>query len=372
MIIRNVITIKVEGFNQTSLLNTLKDGNIKIVSVKKSNAKELSIDILKKDSRKTFAILQQMCYNYSVSGERGIINCRKYFFKRVGLFASLIVCCFLAVVSQFFVWDVAIVGADELRPEIQKALKEMDIKVGSLKTSFDKKQLDEAVSSITGMQTAVSSLSGSRITIKCFTETPYVFDKPVARDILARFDCIITRIEPLYGEAVVKVGQVVAKGSPVIGAYSMNSNGDKLPSLAGGRVYGKVAFTKTKTFSVNRVRTYRTGNTYTFTTLDVFGLKMWGQPKNPFVEYEVETRGGYAFENNFFPIKYRQSVYYETITEEYELLPEIAASEYLSDIEKQIVVNAKAENIKKSYLITNKSDTEFTVSAFIEAEMLVI
>ncbi len=131
---------------------------------------------------------------------------------------------------------------------------------------------------------------------KAAEEEPYT-------QIVAETNCIITSITTFSGIAKVKAGDVVVKGQVLV-----ESDGDILPRAS---ITARVWHYATEIFDQNQAHLVRTGNTQTFTSLEIMGATLYGGGTTSFALYQTEEQVNYVCKNTFLPIICRTTTYYE-------------------------------------------------------------
>ena len=104
-----LIKITVKGLNRKKLYKKFEDENIALFAVKEED-KSFTFGVRIKDRLKAVAILENMCYNYTVTDSLSWIINR--FFNKLQLFITGIIVLVLLFVSNIFVWKIEIIGVD--------------------------------------------------------------------------------------------------------------------------------------------------------------------------------------------------------------------------------------------------------------------
>lgn len=134
----------------------------------------------------------------------------------VGLVFAL---CAVSFLSRFIL--VVQVSGNETVPTavILSQLRQLGARPGAYGPGLDRKQLaQELLVRVDGLSWAALNLHGTRLEVIVREEikTPERVDESGCFDIVAQADGIITHIEPELGDALVKDGDVVAKGDVLI------------------------------------------------------------------------------------------------------------------------------------------------------------
>lgn len=365
------IRLRALGFNQMRLLGTLSEKNIKIERIDRKNAGEMTFTIRSRDLEKTFAILDKMCYTYTVTERSDFKSMATVAAARVGLVLGLVI--FTAVLTLFygFIWRIEIDGnqkVDDLT--IERALSSSGVHIGKPAKNLDKDHIRNLVNSIPGILESSVEINGTLLKIDVIETTDY--NKPGQdnfNNLLSLYDAEVTRLITTSGTAEVKIGSVIKKGACIIGAYRLDSEQNKIETPAKGEAYGKTAFSKTIDFNIKECFFLRTGKTFVSTDYSIWGLKINGKTDHGFEYFETEKESGYAFDNFFVPIKLNRTVYYETEYCEKTYDAGQRAEYYKNIIIEENVIKAGGAPIETSHHLTKISDSVYRLSVYIVAEM---
>ena len=140
---------------------------------------------------------------------------RRYAFL-IGLVFAL---CAVSVLSRFIL--VVQVSGNECvsTAVILSQLRQLGVRPGVYGPGLDRKQLaQELMIQLDGLSWAALNLHGTRleVLVREKVKTPERIDERRNVDIIAQADGIVTHVEPELGDAVVKEGDVVAKGDVLI------------------------------------------------------------------------------------------------------------------------------------------------------------
>lgn len=127
--------------------------------------------------------------------------------------------CAVSVLSRF-VLTVEVTGNERVPTAvILSQLRQLGVRPGVYGPSLDRKQLAlEALTRLDGLSWMAINLHGTRVEVivRETLETPERVDETKYFDIIAQADGVITHIEPELGDALVKEGDVVARGDVLI------------------------------------------------------------------------------------------------------------------------------------------------------------
>ncbi len=366
----NTVRIKAEGFNRTRLLDALAGKNIEIFDFASgAEYREFEFSVRKKDLSKTFAILQELCYNYKVQGFSRYAAIGKKLLSRLGLIVALAVFCTLAAFSRLYVWRVEITGNAAVPDKvIENVLREHNIAVGKRLSNFDSGELESAVRSIEGVKLASVSLVGATVCVEVFESEPV--SPPLAysdTDILSEYDATVTRIVTREGTALVEPGRHVFAGAPLIGAYRTDEEGNKIPSRASGTVYGKVAFTKSVVVATERYEQTAV-KTEEYTLIEFFGLTVGKKPSSGAGVIITERTEKL---NVFLPVSIKRVTVTQTEMRKVTVPAEELAQRVEDEFVSEFIHSRVSSGLTVSRSVRELGGGTYRVSVFITAETVI-
>ncbi len=364
------VALRVESFDRTGVLNALSKENVAVFDAVRFSSREFGFSVEKKDLRKTFAILDGMCYNYTAESFSRFGKRVRGVLKRAGLIAGTIVFSVLVGLSRGYIWRIDVSGNENVPDKvIEKVLSANHIAVGKKLSEFDSEAVAAVLRGIDGIKLATAQRIGTTIAIEVFESDeiapPLAFSDT---DITSNYDATVTRIVAREGTVLVKTGQNVFKGTPLIGAHRIVEEGaEPVHTRASGIVYGKVAFTKSVTVATEWYETVAE-KTYSRTRLKLFGLTLGKKPQS--AEGVEITESASKF-NAFLPIKVIRSRVTQTKrvkkTADVEELAERAQEKIVSEFVHEAVSNG----FTASRTVREIGGGLWRVNVFIEAEMVI-
>lgn len=236
-----------------------------------------------KDLPKTFAILKNMCYNYSVCSRYDLKSLAKSAVKRVGiLIGTCLSVAFIAIANNFVVG--VRIGTDnaELRDKIL-ALSSMKNSVYAMKNSVDTRSLQEQICNLDGVADCSVRLVGNYLQVDIL-ESPQREDREQTySSYVSRYDATVTSVIAKKGTPLVKVGDRIFAGAPLISPNAFNENGEVIATTGiSGKVVGEIVLRKTITVDKLQSISVKTGNSKTYTSF----LLTPAQIPSPYKLYE--------------------------------------------------------------------------------------
>lgn len=274
----------IEGYNQSRLLNELAKNGVTLYEVQRLSARQLKVKITSSDLKKTFAILEKLCYNYSVVKLLGLKTAVLSRLTRLGLIVSLAAAIALYALSYGFIWRIEIDGNSKIDTvAIRNSLARQNVSAGVSKKNIDVKQLESQLRKMDGIAEASCEMRGTTLKISVMENLDYV-PRPQGEtaDIVSLYDAEVTRYTVRSGTAKVKVGQRVAKGATLISGEILGTEGQVISQVrADGEVYGKVVFKESVTVAKSGITLTATGKVKNTTVLSLWGWNI-GKPYDGF------------------------------------------------------------------------------------------
>ncbi|MBR6788908.1 MAG: sporulation protein YqfD [Clostridia bacterium] len=302
-----LIKITVKGLNRKKLYKKFEDENIALFAVKEED-KSFTFGVRIKDRLKAVAILENMCYNYTVTDSLSWIINR--FFNKLQLFITGIIVLVLLFVSNIFVWKIEIIGVDGSKLYVAKeTLADNNIFEFTPKSQIDLSTVKNALLS-SEFSSASLSYKGNTLEISVTAKTDKNESLPQTDKLLSRYDGVVTKIIARCGTPVVKVGQVVKRGDVLITdeIYSTLDGSVIGKTKADGEVFANVTFSYSYPISVCDTLVF-SGESYTQTDVQFFGIGgLSDDCKYKYFDKVITLKSLYPL-----PIKVYETKYYELV-----------------------------------------------------------
>ncbi len=295
-----------------------------------------------KERDEIIALINNLCYNHTILGTKGILNALYSVLKRTGLVVGLFCAVCVFAVYPHFVFTVDYEG--EADRKVKEVLNAYGIVSGRFVTDFNGQQIEEELFSIEGISFASVRKIGTRVYVRVVHEQSadgYV--DMGAGAIVAEKDGVVTRMIVYSGTAEVAVGDRVSKGQILIGEYYLKGE-DKIPATASGIVYGERTVTYTRFFP-DTVLT-ESGRQRKKTVVGVFR-----EAKTPSSPYESYTVTKTVTKNDFLiPFVVYTWTFFElcpaTNTMSEEQMRAVAYGEVLDKNQFERVLSHSAEGVR--------------------------
>ena len=237
-------TYRVSGRNRPLLINRMNKAGIALLKMQIIGEKEAEITIYAKDRVKYFAICENLCYNKLI-GAGGllapvyrILNAPQVIVGAVVFIVALI------VGSNLYLGNELVDDSQIYRAQIDEAFEKADIGMFGVFTGNDLKAVEDHIKNATNANFVKVEKSGNRAIITAYAAiSPPEKIQSSSKDIIADGDCVIIKITAYSGTPLVKEGDKVVKGQPLIGAYDILKDESKAPCAITGYVLAEKTFT---------------------------------------------------------------------------------------------------------------------------------
>ena len=331
------------------------------------DAKTTLLTIRAKHREKTFAICNNMCYNYKVVEYRGVKCCFKNLLKRIGFAVGALVVLTVAIITDGYVLDIQYQGNQSVSTsEIADYLGSLGIKVGARKSQIVPDEIESALCEWDKIANCSVFTKGNSLIISV-TESESSTPKPTEKDaIVSAYDGKVSKIICRSGTPAVKVGQIVRRGQTLIDGVLYDQNGEVFTTVSAvGEVF--VAVTEKKNYFVcGDFYEYRpTGETQTQTALEIFGLRLFGFD-SPYPTYKATTSEKTL--SGLIPIKVIQTSYAQTQRVKVEKTVEEFAREKVEKAQADAITADFVKVTDSKYHIEKIDDKCYQVTVAITTE----
>lgn len=283
------VSLTLKGTNTATLLNLLNKHGIPLKSLKKLDSTTFVVKVKAKHYQNLVAILNQKCYN--VVEQKSSFSWLAKTFKHTGILAGLVLGVLLNIFASFFVCKIELLGDENFKPQILKALNQNGVCVSCLKSNLNFKTLKQNLyESVDNLSLISFSLRGSTLLVHYTTRTANPAQDEEQTNIIAKNSGIVSSIVVTSGTALVKQGDLVQKGDVLIAGYT-TQDGKAVQTQAKGQVFAYTFKSATLKFPLEKIEYGRTGNfvqrfKVTYLNQTLFET----QNKNPFKNFETETK----------------------------------------------------------------------------------
>lgn len=312
----------INGLNQNRLLGELAKNGCRVYDVKRIKYDSMSLKVKKRALSVCLSTAEKLGFQATVERSLGFLAALKGLLPRLGLPIALIVMTVCYSIASGFIWQVRIEGNERVDSySISETLKDIGVFAGAKKKAVALSRAESALRGMDGISEATLEISGNVLKVSVLESLEYESGEGGAAVILSDCDAEVTRIVLKSGTALVKVGQRVFAGEPLISGELIGTEGQVISEgKARGEVYGKVVMSESVTVALSGKRQEFTGRKKRSTVLSVFGWKI-GKRKDGFESAQVSET---THRLSPFPIAVTSITARETVTAEYEMTEEQA------------------------------------------------
>ncbi len=212
--------IAVEGYFAERFINMCIQKNILLWNTRKMGTSMFKCNISIRDFRKIKPIAKKTKCKVTIKNKRGLPFFLERYKKRKILVALIILLAILMVAISNFVWNIDIECDGEIdKTEIEKIINENGLILGKMKKDIDINKIARAIRYKRADIAWVGvTFSGTNVNIKLVKAEPKpeIIKPEEYCNIISNKDGIITKINVQNGMPVVKVGDLVKKGTVLV------------------------------------------------------------------------------------------------------------------------------------------------------------
>ncbi len=348
----------------TKALNTLADKGVVLYRIERRSIGEARFIIAQKDVRKTFAILQNICYNSTIEYCRDAYFLPKALLRRVGAACGTMLAVLVCLLSSSVLFGVKTDASDALLAQhVQKAAVEAGAKPFVFASAVSFQAVTEAVRKVDGVADCSVRRRGNYLYVSVVEAAQSPLRPDTADVIVSRYDATVTKIVTRKGTAAVKMGDRVFAGATLIEGKTFDAEGNELSRTgAQGEVYGKIVLRKTS-FVSDQTRVWQRNGKKS----EIFSLTL-GSPKSPpspYSYYDLEVESGIL--GNLFPISVARYTFFEKTERVVALDKEKLARESFDEWERQIALIGA----ERAYRYDDLGGGKWRLTLILQAETLI-
>lgn len=310
------IEMEITGYNIERTLNFLCSKNIQFYEVEKYNLKQARIQIKPKDKKFVKQFLAERKIEIDSEKYVGLFKFTNFFKIRYGILIGLFLAISLIIIMSNFMLKIDVVGAEKVDAgEIVAMLEENGVSPFTHLNSIQTEQVEKLVLQHFDKVSSVSAIKKG-CTIVINIKEKVINDEfenlENVSPLLATQNGMITDITLIQGTLLVKVGDIVKIGDPLVAPYTIDSNGKQIPIVPKAKIMADVWLTGKTEHTENYLKKERTGQFVSFRQTTLFGMPIFSNlDESPYENYDIEEKVGYLT-NYVIPIKYKEIFYFET------------------------------------------------------------
>lgn len=370
------VRITIEGYFIERLMNLCSNKGILIWNSKRKKTTLLEANVSIKDFRQIVKFAKQAKCKVSIKQKRGLPFIFNRYRKRKIFFFSLVLIIVAIISLSNFVWNIEVIGNEKIdKEEIIQTLKKEGLEVGTLKNKVNTKEI------INKMRLDRNDLAWIGIDIRGTNAIVKVVESDKKPDIIKEDEyCnivatkagIIEKVNAINGTPLVKKGDVIKEGTPIIGGWLEGKYTGIRYVHANGSVQAKVWYTQNEKVELNQVVSRKTENEETKYSVRInnFTINFY-KTLSKFKKYDTieQNKKIKLFSDFYLPIEIIEKSNYELVEENITYTKEQAKQKAEEEAKKKLDEQVKVkENILNTYI--NYQETEEYIEAQVIYEVL--
>ncbi len=258
------ITIEVEGYFIERFMNLCNQRKIFLWNLKRIHSTIMNVNIGINDFKKLKQIAKKTKCRVKIKKKRGLPFLLQRYKKRKIFFALFLLILISIVVLSNFIWNIEIIGNEQIpSEEISQILEKSNFKVGRCKIGINTKEVINQIRlERDDIAWAGIEIRGTNATVKIVEADlkPELISEEEYCNLVATKDGIITKITAQNGTPVVEEGEVVKKGSVLVGGWLEGKYTGTRYVHANGEVQAKVWYSEKVQIPLKQMKKEKTGN----------------------------------------------------------------------------------------------------------------
>lgn len=249
--LRGSVRLEVEGAFPERFLNLCAQRGILFWNVEWMEATRLRLTVTRRGSRQAAALGERTLCTVTPAGRSGMPYFLARFKKRYAFWVGMGLSMAAVCVLSSFVLTIEVKGNTTVpTAQILTELRRQGLGIGTFGPGLDERTVgNKVLLQLPQLSWLSINLYGTRaeVLVREAVEAPELVDAQEYGSVVARASGIVTRVEALTGEAVVKVGDTVLEGETLISGtvhlkgpvYSDKPEIGQMQVRASGRVYAR-------------------------------------------------------------------------------------------------------------------------------------
>lgn len=364
------LEIKVEGYFIEKFINNCLKSNIFLWNIKRKRTTIMTCNIGVKDFKNIRKILKKTNCRIKIEKKKGLpFTFNKYRKRKIFALLIFIILIIIAILSNF-VWNIQIEGTEKIsKDELIQTLKEEGLSIGKFKPGIEtreiinKVRLDRDDIAWIGIE-----ITGTNAIVKVVEadEKPEIVDEDEYCNIVATKDGVVTKIMAQNGTPLVKNGDLIKKGTVLIGGWLEGKYTGTRYVHSNGQVEAKVWYTQKERVYLKETKKEDTGEAQNKYSVNINNFIInFNKRVSKFENYDTieEAKKIKLFSNFYLPIELVKTTYKEykvveiahTLEEAKTIGIERAKDKLNAQIENTNNISDEQVNIKEE---TNFVDVE--------------
>ena len=312
------LEIKVEGYFIEKFINNCLKSNIFLWNIKRKRTTIMTCNIGVKDFKNIRKILKQTKCRIKIEKKKGLpFTFNKYRKRKIFALLIFIILIIIAILSNF-VWNIQIEGTEKIsKDELIQTLKEEGLSIGKFKPGIEtreiinKVRLDRDDIAWIGIE-----ITGTNAIVKVVEaeEKPEIVDEDEYCNIVATKDGVVTKIMAQNGTPLVKNGDLIKKGTVLIGGWLEGKYTGTRSVHTNGHVEAIVSYTQKERVYLKETKKEDTGEAQNKYSVNIYNFIInFYKRVSKFENYDTieEAKKIKLFSNFYLPIELVKTTYKE-------------------------------------------------------------
>ena len=341
------VTIEIEGYFIERFINLCNSQKIFLWNLKRQRNTIMKVNIAVSDFKKLKPIAQKTKCRIKICDKEGIpFFFHRYKKRKIFLLLFLLVMIGIGVLSNF-IWNIEITGIETIdKQEIEQLLVENGLEVGKCKIGLS---TNEIINQIRLQRDDIAwvgiEVSGTNAIVKIVEADlkPEIISEEEYCNIVATKDGMIVKVSAQNGTPVVEEGDIVTKGSVLIGGWLEGKYTGTRYVHANGEIQAKIWYSEKVKIPLNQTKKELTGNEEKKYSVKINNFQInLSKGVSKFENYDTieENKKIRLFSNFYLPIEIQKLTYQEYQNQEVsyslEEAKQMAIDEAMQKLDEQI------------------------------------
>lgn len=349
------VTIDIEGYFMERFINLCNSQKIFLWNLQRTNSTSMKVNMNIRDFKKIKEIAKKTKCRVKIKTKKGIPFLLHRYKKRkiFALFFLLVLITILALSN--FIWNIEITGNETIpKEEIQQILEKHHFSIGSCKIGLQTKNIVEQIRLERDDIAWVGiEVKGTNAIVKVVEADlkPEIIPEQEYCNLIATKEGMIVKVTAQNGTPLVKEGDLVTKGSVLVGGWLEGKYTGMRYVHANGEVQAKVWYSQKVEVPLKQVKKLKTGNEENKYSVKINNFEInLSKGVSKFQNYDtIETSKKLKLFSNFYlPIEITKKNYQEYQEQEIiytvEEAKQIGIQQAEKKLEEQITSMNKPEN----------------------------
>ncbi len=373
------VNILVEGFFTERFINTCINKNILLFNIKRDKSTIIYANVGIFDFKNVVKIAKQSKCRVKIQRKSGLpFLFNRYKKRKIFAIALVSIICVIIYLSNF-IWNIEIVGTDKINQnELIKTINSEGLTIGKLKRKVDLKsiinkiRLDRKDIAWIGID-----LKGTNAIVKVVEADakPEIIKEDEYCNIVSDKEASIIKVNAQNGTVLVKEGDVVKKGTPLIAGWMEGKYTGTRYVHAEGSVEAKVWYSHKERIYYKQEEKLRTGNEEKKYTVNInnFEINLYKKLSN-FENYDTikEQKKLKLFSNLYLPAGLIISNNYEVVNNNIVYNQDEAKKIGIVKSKEELDKNLKSkEDLLNTYINTYPNEEYIDVEVIYEIKEII-